>query len=64
MEQAWNFVLYVGGWGLGGGAIGLLVGAALNGIFGSTNDETLPRIIGSIGILIGIVFGSVQVFGK
>ncbi len=46
MEQAINFVMYVGGWGLEFGVIGLLVGAAINGVFGQTDDETIPRVIG------------------
>jgi hypothetical protein len=39
MEQAWNFVLSVGSWGLGSGAVGFLVGTALNGIFGGGNNN-------------------------
>jgi hypothetical protein len=46
------------------GFIELRIGPAINGGFGQTNDETIPRVIGSIGMLFGVVFGLAHISGK
>lgn len=60
MIQAFQFLLYVVGWGLAGVITGWLIGMALGGLQAQRADEnttSVQRLTSSLGLLAGIAFG-------
>lgn len=60
MIQAFQFLLYVVGWGLAGVVTGWLIGMALGGLQAQRageNTSAVQRLASSLGLLAGIGFG-------